>query len=178
MVLVYLVLDRPRWTPYDAHYLPAADLPVSRVSEPKNYRHHPGDPPDTTVLCAEVPCWKGDERWTADPDDLAALVSEELARVGLVVPDPVGVEVRRLSSVYPVYERATVADRRLLDDFVRDRPRVLTFGRQGLGVPDNLHHVLAMGAAAAAAVGGGHDPVDRSAWRADLRAFSAHVVQD
>ena len=50
-------------------------------------------------------------------------------------------------------------------------------GRQGLGVPDNLHHVLSMGAAAAAALG--HDArIDRRRWRASLDEFATHVVQD
>src|SRR5690606_3382358 len=38
MVLVYLVLDGARYTPYDAHYLPEEWTPVTRISEPKNYR--------------------------------------------------------------------------------------------------------------------------------------------
>ena len=37
MVLVYLVLDRPRFTEFDAHYFPDAALHMSRLSEPKNY---------------------------------------------------------------------------------------------------------------------------------------------
>ena len=38
LVLVYLVLDRRRYTEFDAHYFPGLDVAASRVSEPKNYR--------------------------------------------------------------------------------------------------------------------------------------------
>ena len=36
MLLVYLVLDGGRYSPFDAHYLPDPDTPVTRVSEPAN----------------------------------------------------------------------------------------------------------------------------------------------
>ena len=104
LALVYLVLPQPRYTPFDAHYFPALDAPFSRVSEPKNYRDGAGsDPPDRTVLCAEVPCSVGDEVWTASDDDLGALVAEALARQGLPPARAIGVEVRRLPTAYPVY---------------------------------------------------------------------------
>ena len=62
MVLVYVVLDRPRYTRFDAHYLPGPETVVARLSEPKNYRDG-DDPPDRTVLCAEIPCWPTGELW-------------------------------------------------------------------------------------------------------------------
>src|SRR4029453_15623742 len=34
MVLVYLILEGGRYSPYDAHYLPDPGTPVTRVSEP------------------------------------------------------------------------------------------------------------------------------------------------
>ena len=37
MILIYLVLDQDRFSEYDAHYFPGADIPISRLSEPKNY---------------------------------------------------------------------------------------------------------------------------------------------
>ena len=61
-----------RYTPYDAHYLPGPATPLTRLSEPKNYRDGP-DPPDRTVLCAELPAWVGDELWSTDDADLARL---------------------------------------------------------------------------------------------------------
>jgi len=52
------------------------------------------------------------------------------------------------------------------------------FGRQGLAVPDNVHHVLDMGLAAGRAVTTGAGPLDRARWDLDLRRFSDHVVED
>ncbi len=46
MLLVYLVVPTPQWTPFDAHYLPEGWTPITRISEPKNYRDgHPGRDP-------------------------------------------------------------------------------------------------------------------------------------
>ena len=66
MLLVYLVLDQPRFTPYDAHYFPDPDVLPARLSEPKNYRDGP-DPGDRTVLCAEVAVEGGGSSLEAQP---------------------------------------------------------------------------------------------------------------
>ena len=178
MVLAYLVVDRPRFTPFDAHYFPGPETVVSRLSEPKNYRDG-DDPPDRTVLCAEIPCWPGDELWRCADDRIAQLVVEGLGRVGLAVPDPAAVEVRRLPSVYPVYESATMDARATVGAWIRDlsETAIVTLGRQGLGVLDNLHHVLAMGDAAANAVRA-DGILDGLAWDRSLEGFARHVVED
>jgi hypothetical protein len=54
---------------------------------------------------------------------------------------------------------------------------LLTFGRQGLFVPDNTHHALAMGWAAAGAV----QPDgrwDQAAWDRARDSFRDFVVED
>jgi len=177
MVLVYLVLDRPSYTAFDAHYLPTTGLRTSRVSEPRNYRSSVDDPADRTVLCAELPATIGDDVWSADADQLASMVGEELAAVGLPSPAPVAVEVRRLPRVYPVYRHGYQWALSALELWASSHPQLLTFGRHGLFVPDNTHHVLAMGRAAAEALGsdGSFDDATWDAARADFRSF---VVED
>ena len=83
LALVYLVVDRPQYTPFDAHYLPGPETIVSRLSEPKNYRSSAADPVDRTVLCAEVPCSVGDAVWAAADGDLGARVAADLEATGL-----------------------------------------------------------------------------------------------
>ena len=172
LALVYLVLDRPQYTPFDAHYLPGPETIVSRLSEPKNYRSSADDPADRTVLCAEVPCSVGDAVWTATADDLGARVAADLDSAGLPRVRPIAVEVRRLPRVYPLYRPGSAWERSPLELWAAAQPRLLTFGRQGLFVPDNTHHALAMGWAAAEAVG------DRTGWLAALAGFRSHVVED
>jgi protoporphyrinogen oxidase len=177
MVLVYVVHEGARpWTRFDAHYLPGPATPVTRISEPANYRDSPRDPADRTVLCAEIPCRVGDEVWTASGEALADLVVEALARHDLPPVRRGQVEVRRLPRVYPVYERGYAADLSGLDGWTRRLPRVTTFGRLGLFAHDNTHHTIAMAYDAVAALAGGD--WDPAAWAAARERFTRHVVED
>lgn len=177
MVLLYLVVDRRRWTSFDAHYFPGREIVASRLSEPRNYRDNPDDPDDVTVLCAEIPCWQADDVWAASPHDLAARLVDELARLGLPPIEPVGVEVRRLPRVYPVYREGFAEDLAAVERWAGSLPGLVTFGRQGLFTPDNTHHALAMGWAAAEALhpdGSFHEPT----WLAARDGFRSFVVED
>jgi protoporphyrinogen oxidase len=176
MALVYLVLNGPRYTEFDAHYLPDPTHPVSRLSEPKNYRDGP-DPTDRTVLCAEVPCDVDDELWRARDDALGAVVVDALAREALPAAAPVEVVVRRLPTVYPVYRRGWAAQQDALEAWATTHERLLLLGRQALFAHDNTHHALAMAWAAAACLGA-DGSFDRGRWDAHRQEFRSHVVVD
>lgn len=177
MVLVYVVHQGARpWSRYDAHYLPDPATPITRISEPANYRDCSEDPADRTVLCCEIPCAAGDEQWNADDADLAGLVVDTAARLGLPPVRVGGVHVRRLRVVYPVYEIGYAEHLRGLDAWAAGLPNVTTFGRLGLFVHDNTHHALAMAYAAADALRGGR--WDAAGWSAARRRFTEHVVED
>jgi len=177
MTLVYLVHAGGRWTGYDAHYLPSPRTPVTRVSEPANYRSSMDDPPDRTVLCAEIPCTPGDPVWTADPAALADLVLGGLAEAGLPPVRLTEVVVRRLPRAYPVYERGYERALAMLDGWATGLDRITAFGRLGLFAHDNTHHALAEAWAAVDALGrdGRRDP---ARWAAARARFAAHVVED
>jgi protoporphyrinogen oxidase len=178
LALVYLVLDRPSYQPVMTHYFPAAGVVLSRLSEPRHYRDGRGvDPPDRTVLCAEVPCTPGDDVWAAGDDDLGARVADALVREGLPDPAPVAVEVHRLARVYPVYRVGFERDLAALEAWAGGLDRLLTFGRSGLFAPDNTHHALVMGEAAAASLRG-DGSFDVAAWRRARDGFRSHVVED
>ena len=87
------------------------------------------------------------------------------------------VVTRRLSRVYPVYRVGFEHDLEALDGWLSTKQRLLVFGRQGLFVQDNTHHVLAMGMAAADALtpDGGFDHMR---WRRALDRFAGHIVED
>jgi protoporphyrinogen oxidase len=78
MILVYLVLEQRHFSEYDAHYFPGADIPITRLSEPKNYSNSES-PSDRTVLCAELPCSLNDAEWARSDEDLGRLVLDALA---------------------------------------------------------------------------------------------------
>ncbi len=177
MVLVYLVLERDRFSSFDAHYFPEPEVAMSRLSEPKNYAAGEG-PQDLTALCAELPCQVGDEVWTADDDDLARRVVDGMTATGLELGAPLRrVAVRRLPHAYPVYRRGSLAGFSHLDEWLERMPWLLSFGRQGLFAHDNTHHTLAMAYAAVdcLAPDGGFN---HERWRCHRREFLSHVVED
>ena len=176
MVLVYLVVAADRYTDYDAHYLPEEWTPVTRISEPKNYRDG-ADPRDRTVLCAELPCELGSATWAASDDDLGRVVRDALTKSGLPEPDVAGVATHRLAHAYPVYERGFETALENLHAWLDERPRLLTFGRQGLFVHDNAHHALAMAWDAANCLepDGGFN---ERRWARARESFREHVVED
>ncbi|MBA2532726.1 MAG: FAD-dependent oxidoreductase, partial [Nocardioidaceae bacterium] len=166
-----------RWTPYDAHYLPGPGTPVTRISEPTNYRDSADDPADRSVVCAEIPCTAGDELWNADDSTLSRLVHDAVASTGLPPLRRTAAQVRRLPHVYPVYARG-FADRLAgLEAWAAGLPGVTTLGRAGLFAHDNTHHAMVMALAAVdclTADGGW----DETRWAAARERFRAHVVED
>lgn len=176
-LLAYLVVPRRPYTTFDAHYFPAADVPLTRLSEPSNYRTSPDDPTDHTVLCAEMPGSPDDPWWSLDPEALGRLVSGELQAQGLPDPAPTDVVVRRVSHVYPVYRLGHEEHQRTLEAWADGRPELVLFGRQPLFAHDNTHHALAMGRAAAGCLRPG-GTFDRARWRTLRDQFRDHVVED
>ena len=177
MVLLYVVVERPRWTEFDAHYFPGPDVVAARVSEPRNYRDDPSQPAGRTVLCAEIACWEGDALWNAADGDLAARLAAELAALGLPEPVPAAVESRRLPRVYPVYGPEFAGDLGALEAWAQSLDGLITFGRQGLFTPDNTHHALAMGWAAAESLRP-DGSLDARRWLAARDGFRSFVVED
>lgn len=176
MLLVYLALPVDRFTEFDAHYFPSADLRITRLSEPKNY----GDLRATsgqTVLCAELPADPSDPWWSMDEVELGALVAEDLARAGVPLPAaPTAVHVRRLKQAYPIYATGYERPFGVLDAWADRLPRFLSYGRQGLFAHDNTHHALAMAYAAAECLES--SGFNAAAWDAHRRVFAHHVVED
>jgi len=175
MVLAYLVVPEPRWTPYDAHYFPGPEVPFTRISEPKNYRSGP-DPTDRTVVCVEIPCDPDDRTWTAGGETLLSSVRDDIVGAGLPDPGTRGV-VKRIRHAYPIYR---IGSEQALDEvasWLDTRPGVVSFGRQGLFAHDNTHHALAMARDAIACVSEGLG-FDRESWDRARERFARHVVED
>lgn len=176
MLLVYLQLDVDQFTEFDAHYFPGENIAVSRLSEPKNYAAV-SEPRGRTVLCAELPCSVGDRYWKLSDEELANLVSADLARAGIPLPKPARkVLVQRLSHAYPVYLNGYEKPFGVLDEWAESLPQFLTYGRQGLFAHDNTHHALFMAYAAAECLNG--NGFNTARWSEYRNVFATHVVED
>lgn len=177
MILVYLILGTDRFTEYDAHYFPELSIPISRMSEPKNYNSATG-PKGRTILCAELPCDPQDAWWSMPDEVLGRHYCDWLAGVGLPVTVPVlGCQTRRLRQAYPVYDLEYQRHFETIDRWLLGLEGFLSFGRQGLFAHDNTHHAFAMayGAADSLLPDG---RVDHDRWAAHRRGFESHRVED
>ena len=176
MVLAYLVLDQDQYTEYDAHYLPSQETNIARLSEPKNYRDGI-DPEGLTVLCAEIPCWCDDDVWNSSDQKIGDLVMADLVKLGLPSARYVETQTRRLPSVYPVFESATMEERRRLLEWGQTLGNLIPFGRQGFLVPDNLHHTLGMGWDLAESIGE-ETELNFGRWKDSVERFKQNIVED
>ncbi|MGB3687269.1 MAG: FAD-dependent oxidoreductase [Ornithinimicrobium sp.] len=183
MVLVYLThrpheeLPRVRWSAYDAHYLPGAGTPITRISEPANYRDSADDPGDRTVVCAEIPCDMGDAIWSSSDKALRQVVTDAIAAFDLPPLECSAVHTRRLRAVYPIYEHGFSERLARLEAWADAVPGVTTLGRSGLFAHDNTHHAFVMAHEAAQCLRG-DGSFDDAAWRRARGSFRKHVVED
>jgi protoporphyrinogen oxidase len=177
MILIYLVLEQEQFSEYDAHYFPEPEIPISRLSEPKNYRNGYG-PEKLTVLCAELPCAPVDPEWEQSDAELGQLVSRSLDMAGIPVQARVKqVVTRRLRQAYPIYRQGYEDYFDQLDAWLGQIDRLLSFGRQGLFAHDNTHHTLYMAYAAVNCLST-DGQFDHERWKEYRRVFETHVVED
>ena len=177
MILVYLILETDQFTEYDAHYFPELSIPISRMSEPKNYSSA-SEPKGTTILCAELPCDPGEKWWDMSDEELGQHYCRWLTDLGLPVTVPVRrCETRRLSHAYPVYDLDYQKNFDLIDQWLLGLEGLLVYGRQGLFAHDNTHHAFAMAYAAADSLDEA-GRLDAARWARHREEFTHHRVED
>lgn len=177
MLLVYVELATGQFTEFDAHYFPGADIPFTRMSEPRNYSNLK-NPENRTVLCFEIPCFRNDATWNMTNDELVDLIERGLAAAGLPNNHDIShVESRRIPFAYPLYRDSYEKHYNVLDDWIEGLDKLTSFGRQGLYAHDNTHHAMFMAKAAAECLNE-DGTIDKDAWRSYRTIFESHVVED
>jgi protoporphyrinogen oxidase len=177
MILIYLVLDQDRFGKFDAYYFPEESIPISRMSEPKNF-NNATEPRGRTVLCAELPSDPGRPEWDMSDAELRDKLCEWLGRAGLPVTVRVSnVVTRRLRQAYPIYLQDYATHLSRMDDWLNGVEGMLTFGRQGLFAHDNTHHALPMAYAAADCLSP-EGVFDHQRWAEYRELFKSDAVED
>jgi protoporphyrinogen oxidase len=158
MILVALFLNRASATRLGSVYFPDADVPITRVYEPKN-RSAAMAPADRTMLVAELPCYETDPLWRASSEDLVALVARLLTPCGWFTTGEIaGGTVKRMTAAYPVLETGTEERVNTLIAALERFPNLHLLGRNGLFRYSHTHHMLRFGHDAVARILG--RPVD------------------
>jgi protoporphyrinogen oxidase len=145
IIFIYLKLSKPSVSPDSWLYLPEPHLTVHRISEFKNFSPECA-PPDKTMVCAEITCRIGDEHWRAGDDELIAIATGDLERIGFIKPSEVlGGFVMKIPHAYPVYDLEYKQHLTPVLEFVHTLSNVKTGGRQGLFRYNNMDQSIEMG---------------------------------
>ncbi|MDF1800445.1 MAG: FAD-dependent oxidoreductase [Planctomycetota bacterium] len=145
IVFVYLEVDTPSVSPDHWVYLPEKHLKIHRICEFKNFSDHE-IPGDKTIICCEITCRIGDDDWNLTLEEGARVAENDLVTVGLLKPGTArGIELKRITYAYPVYDLTYRANLDVLMKSVRSYEGLTTTGRQGLYRYNNMDHSVAMG---------------------------------
>jgi protoporphyrinogen oxidase len=140
---VALVLDGEDLFPDNWIYIHEPDVEVGRI---QNYRSwSPWMVPDPSTACVglEYFCFRGDELWTMDDDDLVELAKRELHEIGLATPDKVkrGYVVR-VPMAYPMYDTDYAKRVDVIRGWLETLPNLIQIGRNGLHRYNNSDHSM------------------------------------
>lgn len=104
LVIVAVMLNRPRATDLTWIYFPEKHIPFGRLHEPTNWSPDLA-PPGKTVLVAEHFCCRGDATWSTCDEDLIAATAAQLEQLGFIQREEVidGIALR-IPAAYPLFE--------------------------------------------------------------------------
>lgn len=176
MVFCYIVLDTPQFTPYDAHYFPEKEFVFSRISEPKNY-YSAETPSDKTGICLEIPCSYKDKIWNMKDDEIIKIVLNDLKKAGLPIKPIKNQLVKQIRNVYPIYDLESTKRMKTINKFLDSFDNLISFGRQGLFIHDNIHHAIEMAYRVGECLSDNAEWDDQK-WKTFKQIFQDYVVED
>jgi protoporphyrinogen oxidase len=150
--LVCIHINKRRVTDSQWLYFPGEDTLFNRGCEPKNFHASMGDD-KTTLLVMEVTCLPGDAIWNASDDELVRQTINGLVKTKLIQPrDVLGTLVHRIPNVYPLYDLQYRQRITTVLKWLATFPGLVSTGRQGLFLHNNMDHSIHMGFRAAESI--------------------------
>lgn len=152
LILVYVSICTERVTDAMWVYLVDSKFRFNRFTEQKNMS------PQTcqegkTIICFEICCNKGDELWEQSDEEIFKMVLEEISSIkkmrGLSIEQ---FKVVRVENAYPIYDVEFDRNLRVLLDILSSYPNLISIGRAGLFLQNDMHDNMEIGFRAAAFV--------------------------
>ena len=145
VILVALFIDKESVTNCATLYFPDADLPFTRIYEPKN-RSLLMSPAGKTSLVAEIPCGQDDETWGKDDESLIRTVRSRIVKLGLVgEKNTMDAFVVRLGHAYPVLDLGYKEKVGKIDDYLKGFSNLKVSGRSGKFAYAWIHDLMRAG---------------------------------
>lgn len=158
-ILVYVLARRPHLSADHWLYFPEATPRINRAYEPKNFDPSAA-PVNRTLLCMEGTAIPGDNDWQRSDEDLARQYVAEIVSTGLLRQEEiVQTFVHRLENAYPVYNLEYRQHLNATLHYMRQIHNLITLGRQGLFLHNNMDHSINMGLNAARCWCEAQDPI-------------------
>ncbi|MEK7370366.1 MAG: FAD-dependent oxidoreductase, partial [candidate division NC10 bacterium] len=149
LVVVAVMLDRPRVTDQTWIYVPDPEVPFGRLHEPTNWSERMA-PPGQTLLVTEHFCCCGDATWRTREEDLAERTVAHLARLGFISPrEVIASAVVRVPKAYPLFEVGYREHHERICAYLGRFRNLEIAGRGGTFKYLNMDHAIAAGIEAA-----------------------------
>ena len=170
MKLVYIAISREHLTDFHWVYLLDEGFRINRLSEQKNVSPHMV-PPDRTVLCIEISCWKDEPMWSAPDEEVFEIAFRDLQKTGFGVDRSEVIEyhVFGIETAYPVYELNFEDHLIPVLEGVHRIENLLTIGRHGLFLNNSMDDNVLLGTKVADTIVA--SGFQSAAWLKDMLAF-------
>lgn len=149
LVIVAVMLNRPRATDLTWIYVPEKHIAFGRVHEPANWSPDLA-PPGATALVAEHFCCRGDATWSTRDEDLIAATAAQLEQLGMIRREEVtdGIALR-IPAAYPLFEVGYQGHCDTLLAYLDRFPNLHLAGRGGMFRYYNMDRAIESGLSAA-----------------------------
>lgn len=148
-ILVCLVIDKPSVTDAQWLYFPEDDTIFNRGYEPKNFHQSMGSK-EQSMIVLEITCHPGDKTWGMTDEALLEETIKGVERVGLLKKDDIqSTLVHRIPNTYPFYDTGYRDRMKAIIEYLGEFPYLISAGRQGLYLHNNMDHSIHMGFRAA-----------------------------
>ncbi len=149
LILVCLMLRKPRISDDHWLYFPEADYHINRLHQPGNFSPDLC-PPQKSSLVAEMTCFEGDSKWNSTDMELFDMAASDCLATGLIQETDIeDFYIQRVPHAYPIYDLNYRSRLNLIFQYLRQYHNLITTGRQGLYHHNNLDHSIIMGQTAA-----------------------------
>jgi protoporphyrinogen oxidase len=152
IVIVTIMLDRERVTDLTWMYLPEQSMPLGRIHEPKNWSVRMA-PEGKTHIVAEYFCFRGDNIWTSNDEELTGITVSQLQKLGFIKEhEVIDSCIIRTSKAYPLFEVGYSKHYSIIMDYLRKFSNLHITGRTGMFKYYNMDRAIESGIEAAETV--------------------------
>lgn len=176
LILVGVVVKRPRFTPNSWIYFPEEEYIFNRSYEPRNFDPSMA-PSDRSMVVFEVTARWDSGLWAKPDEEVIAAVRADVLKTGLVREEEIETAFAlRVPHTYPLYATGYTDRLERAFRYLGRFPNLISTGRQGLFNHNNMDHSMLMGMRAAEELARGGDAAAR--WYASQDQFAHFRIVD